>query len=69
MPLYRIAYVSASAGHSVVLRLPAQPALGDRLAVDEHTVVRVREVVPHGAGDTIAAEVLAEVSDASEGRQ
>jgi hypothetical protein len=64
MLLYRIAYSSKSVTHSVVRPLPTPPLAGDRITVDARTVVTVRKVVPHSEGDTIAAEVLADASDA-----
>ena len=69
MLLYRIAYVSASEAHSVVRPLAEQPVPGDRIALDAHTVVTVRKVVAHAEGDTIAANVIAEATDASGGSE
>ena len=66
MLLYRIAYVTASRAHSVVRQLAVRPVPGDQIALDEHTVVTVREVVAHAEGDTIAAEVIAQTSDVIE---
>ncbi len=65
MPLYRIAYLTSSVAHSVVRPLASPPAVGDEIAVDANTVVTVREVVTHPAGDTIAAEVRAEANGAA----
>ena len=60
--LYRIAYVSASQAHSVVRELAVRPVPGDRIALAANTVVTVREIVVRDEGDTIAAEVAAEVA-------
>jgi hypothetical protein len=60
--LYRIAYVSASQAHSVVRELAVRPVPGDRIALAANTVVTVREIVAREEGDTIAAEVAAEVA-------
>ena len=67
--LYRIACMSASNAHSVVRPLAKQPVPGDRIALDAHTVVTVRKVVAHVEDDTIAANVIAEASDASGGSE
>ncbi len=70
MQLYRIAYVSASQAHSVVRQLAVQPLPGDQIALDADTVVTVKEVIAHGERDrTIAADVVAETNDATEGRR
>jgi hypothetical protein len=63
--LYRIAYVSASQGHSVVRELAVPPVPGDEIALDAHTVVIVREIISHPVGATIAADVMAETVDAT----
>ena len=68
MPLYRIAYVSDSQAHSVVRELSLRPVPGDELTLDAHTIVTVREVVTHPAGDTITAEVVAETVAVAAGR-
>jgi hypothetical protein len=59
--LYRIAYVHASVAHSVVRQLAACPEPGGQIALDAQTVVTVTKVTRHGDGDTIAAEVSAEL--------
>jgi hypothetical protein len=61
--LYRIVYVSDSEGHSVVRELDTEPVAGDRITLDGNMVVTVVEVVPHESGDTISAEVVAEVTE------
>ncbi len=66
MFLYRIVYVSASEARSVVRRLGSRPAPGDEIPLDPRTVVTVKKVIPRDAGDTIAAEVIAEASDGLE---
>ena len=66
MFLYRIAYVSASLAHSVVRSLAEQPVPGDEIVLDAHTVVTVREVIVHAEGGTIAADIVAETTDAAE---
>lgn len=60
MSLYRIAFVADSQAHSVVRELAVRPVPGDELTLDVNTVVAVRDVVTHPAGDTIAAEIVAE---------
>jgi len=63
--LYRIAFVADSQAHSVVRELAIRPMPGDELTLDANTVVAVREVITHPAGDTIAAEIVAETVTAS----
>lgn len=66
MFLYRIAYASPSGAHSVVRSLAEQPVPGDQIVIDARTTVIVREVIVHTEGGTIAAEVIADASDAAE---
>lgn len=65
MSLYRIAFVADSQAHSVVRELATRPMPGDELTLDANTVVAVREVITHPAGDTISAEIVAEAIAAS----
>jgi hypothetical protein len=58
--LYRIAFVADSQAHSVVRELAIRPMPGDELTLDANTVVAVREVITHPAGNTITAEIVAE---------
>ncbi len=66
MPLYRIAYVSCSEGQSIVRELAEAPAPGDLIPIDEKTCVTVVTVSPRSTSGTIAAEIVAELSDCPE---
>jgi len=65
--LYRIAFVADSQAHSVVRDLAIRPMPGDELTLDANTVVAVREVITHPAGNTITPEVDENLVGASAG--
>ncbi len=64
MSLYRIAFVSGPRAHSVVRELAQVPSPGEQIKIDADTLVTARSVIAHPEGDTIAAEVLAELVEA-----